>query len=356
MSIGVRTVLKFLVGLVARLSLAVLACIVLLVGAEFFLRWYYNDAFTTALGGGNYLTRRSSHLFQSEMNQYGLRGKTFELEGDGKYRIVVMGDSFTYGQGVYPAEKRFTEQLSQLLRSEDVTNNFTVLNVGKSGDDLPQYNNSLPFILSTHPDFLLYQWFVNDMDITSFEYRQLRLKLPRLISNKRLHAYLWEHSILYFLLYHRFSQFTTLSGKQKSYTDYLVEKYSDPTQKPALLSEKFLEKLILSVKESGIPFGIVMFPSFALDLQDYQLKFLHDRVLDTCKKHNVDCLDLYSIYKDLPHTSLWANPFDPHPSELAHTLAAEAILQHFGPLWHQQEKQHLLSNRNLNKEKTGNEP
>jgi len=66
----------------------------------------------------------------------------------------------------------------------------------------------------------------------------------------------------------------------------------------------------------------------------YPLDFMHERVLRTWRSYRLDCLDLRAAYWGFDDIrELWANPFDAHPGEVAHRLAAEAILEKFEPTW-----------------------
>ena len=62
-------------------------------------------------------------------------------------------------------------------------------------------------------------------------------------------------------------------------------------------------------------------------------QFLHERVLGECERLDVECLDLTSRYAGEDPRTLWVNRFDRHPSAHAHAIAAEAILERFGPTW-----------------------
>ncbi|WP_136808528.1 SGNH/GDSL hydrolase family protein [Desulfosediminicola flagellatus] len=312
-----------------------LLTLVLLVAAEFFLRLYYNDVLSTA-DGRSLLSRKNAALFNSERNPYGLRGKTVPVNHDGRYRVVVQGDSFTYGQGVYPADKRFTEILESRLIQDQFKQGVVVANSGICGFNLRHHVKHLSFIEDIHPDFVLYQWYINDMD-SKPDYR--KVKTPPLVSNKKLDKFLWEHSILYYLIQQRYGLLRTVAGKQIPYTDYLVKRFEDPESSYSKIADKLLEKLFQGYESRGIDYGVVLFPSFAEHFSNYQLDFLHERVLEHCSKHNVKCLDLREEYRGIDdNKSLWANVFDAHPGELAHELAAEAIYDHFSEYWKEKDQ------------------
>jgi lysophospholipase L1-like esterase len=317
------------IGMVATL-ISLFVCI-LLVSAEFLLRVYYRNVLSSP-SGYSYFYNKNYSLFKKEMNALKMREKNFIPTGIKKYRVLVLGDSLTWGQGVYPMEKRFTEQTEHLFNqtAPNKEQQIDVLNTGQCGLDLPGYLKILPFINTIDKNFVLYQWFVNDMDIG----RNIKeFKTPRLIPNAKIHRYLFGHSVLYFLLQRGYRILRQKTGKQKSYVKYLQDKLKDPNGKAARKARKLLNRLIDNFEQRGTPVGIVLFPGFWGPMDDYPLDFLHEQVLDVCKARHLDCLDLRETYRGVNFKKLWANPLDPHPGELAHKMAAEAIYAHYGPFW-----------------------
>jgi lysophospholipase L1-like esterase len=314
----------------------IILAVLLIFPVEFFVRYHYRDVLSTP-DGRSYFFMRSYPLFKAEFNGYQLRGKAFPAEHDDRYKIAAMGDSFTYGQGVYPADKRYTEQVEKLLNQDRPEHDILVANTGICGFNLREYNNYAPFIDQLHPDYVLYQWFLNDMDsrpdLSAFV-------TPRLLSNRNAHEYLYSRSALYYLLQRAYGQLRVLKGRQQTYPDYLVDRFQDPNNRYSKDAEELLIRLIQHFKTAGTEFGIVLFPGFHGPMIDYRPDFLHERVMETCRQYGIDCLDLRATYQEVPFRDLWANRFDPHPGVLAHKMAAKAIYDHFGHHW--KEKAELL--------------
>ncbi len=301
--------------------------IVLTVASEAFLRWHYSDILSIA-SGRTYFSNRSWPKFGAEQNSLKLRGKQFEVARNNRVmRVVVLGDSLAYGQGVWPYEKRFPEQALTIFQKRHPGLDIEIINTGIAGQDLIQHNQYLAkFVLALKPDFVLYQWFINDMNTT---YDDLSLFVaPPLISNAKWHKTLTEKSVLYFLLQRTWGQIRTQLGLQRNVNEYLTGKFSDPKSKYALAANEQLNKLLNRLKQENIPHGIVLFPSLDTKMSAYQLGFLHKQVLDVCKEHEIGCLDLRQAYSkyDGQIKDLWANIFDHQPSALAHRVAAEEIV------------------------------
>ena len=71
--------------------------VVMVLCLEGFLRVYYRNVLSTG-DGTSYFFLKNLHLFKAEENGWRLRGKHFKKHADKRYRLVVTGDSFTWGQ------------------------------------------------------------------------------------------------------------------------------------------------------------------------------------------------------------------------------------------------------------------
>ena len=73
---------------------------------------------------------------------------------------------------------------------------------------------------------------------------------------------------------------------------------------------------------------MVVFPVFDSQLENYQYRELHQKVVETCQELRIPVLDLLPAYEGLDTRRLAVEPFlDPHPSELGHRIAADKIFE-----------------------------
>jgi len=273
--------------------------------------------------------QKNFHLFKDEYNGWKFRGKHFEQTPDERYRLVVAGDSFTWGQGVYPASERFTERIDLFLNKPENTSAIEVVNAGICGFNLPNHYKFLHFIDAIKLDYVLYQWFINDM-VLKPDFAQY--KTAHLIKNRTVHTWLWKHSALYYLLQRGYGSMQRKDGSKKSYSQYLLESMSDPKGASAVKARDLLIRYIEHYQENNTDFGIVLFPSFYSPMDKYTLGFLHEQVLEVCAEKEIECLDLRSSYSDVEYIKLWANVFDPHPSALANKIALMRFMSFLAPL------------------------
>lgn len=84
---------------------------------------------------------------------------------------------------------------------------------------------------------------------------------------------------------------------------------------------------------------LAVFPIFDSPLdRRYPYRDLHAKIGDTAREKGIRSLDLLSAYEGMDFRSLQVAPADPHPSALAHRLAAERIFEYL-------EAEGLLSGR-----------
>lgn len=105
------------------------------------------------------------------INSHGLRNREFPLQKpEHTFRIVTLGDSFTYGLGL-KSEETYVKQLEALLNTQRDAHEtrYEVLNAG-----VPGYNTHQEFIhlqevgMPFNPDLILVGFVLNDAEIGYF--------------------------------------------------------------------------------------------------------------------------------------------------------------------------------------------
>lgn len=107
-------------------------------------------------------SRGTAWRTQVEINRYGFRDRELPVGRSDAARVVVIGDSITFGSGVTP-EERFTDQLEPLLATR-LAEPVEVLNLGVGGYDTLQEVATLEDVgLQFEPDLVLLAYCVNDV-------------------------------------------------------------------------------------------------------------------------------------------------------------------------------------------------
>jgi len=300
--------------------------------AEGLVRYVFRDVTTTG-DDSSYFGLKWRAANPPAKNHWRFREREFaDKPAEGVYRIAVIGDSFTWGQGIVEGD-RVTNILEQRLNQS--TKKFEVLNFGRSGAETVNHLEFLhDVVLKVSPDFVLLQWYINDVEEPDHSKRPTgwRLPLPRALS-RLLH----KHSALFYLFESQWGSMQTTLHLGESYDDYLRRRFLNGDGPDSQAAYGMLAAFIADTQARGIPVGIVAYPDLNYDPgpnEAYALGFLIDRVMETCSKSKITCVDLRpTLIAVRPARRLWVNRFDDHPNRLANELAAEALLKQFHHAW-----------------------
>lgn len=309
-------------------AILVTASVLIAVGsAEAGARWLYRHVASSA-DGGAYFSRQWVRRGYVHRNALGFRERAFSMaKPPGVYRIAVLGDSLTFGNGLR-SEERYSDRLQQWLPKR-----VEVLNFGVGGDNTPQHLNTLrTHVLPANPDFVLLQWFTNDIEGDDVERRP---GVWRLMPFATAHHWLSARSALYTVANMRWGEMQIAAGMTRSYGDYLRARAGDPNSDDARREAELLTRIIDECRHRGRSIGIVLFPDLGAEPGErYPYAYLHDRVLELCLRNGVPCLDLRDTFAATrDRRSLWVSQFDHHPSARANEIAALKILEVFGTEW-----------------------
>ncbi len=265
-------------------------------------------------------------IVHPSVNSIGFREHEIQPKRPGVYRIVVVGDSYTWGQGLADNE-RFSNVLETLLGPH-----YEVLNFGLPGHTMPEHLGELDVVLKLRPDFVLLQLYINN-----FETAGMRRPNPAHLLPQDLDARLSRSSVVYQILNDRFAQLQEALGVVDSYDGYLTRYLENPESPDARESFGMLRQFFERARAAGVPSGAVLFP--AADAMgpfgsNYPFTFIHDHVKAVCTDAHVECLDLMPLFASLadPQTT-WITPVDAHPNATTNRRAAQAILAAFGAAW-----------------------
>lgn len=314
-----RSVQRWGAARVGSVALRLAFSIAVLVGALFFAEF----AARFTVGG---VTPDTGPVMSH--NSLGFREREIGPKDPNRYRIVVIGDSFTYGNGV-ELQDRFSNLIEGFLGPQ-----YEVLNFGHPGNNLPDHLNELDQVLKFSPDFVLLQLYENDFETPGMMTRRPR-DYPLMPSE--LDGRMMKSSVIYRLLIDHWNQFQEAVGLAEGYTRYMARHLRDPNSPDAREGFVLLETFIERARAAGVPSGGVLFPAlYGLDEKgaNYPFDYLNDRIRMIYTVEQTPYLDLLPAFltvRDAP--SLWVSRFDPHPNAKANRLAATAILNKFLSTW-----------------------
>lgn len=306
--------------LFTNLAISVITLIFFLVASEFCLRFYLRDISKNG-ATESYLAHRWRNT--EIINAWEFRERNFNpIKPEGVYRIAVIGDSITYGQGVLESD-RFTNLLEARLNNGK--ENYQVLNFGRRGAETVHHLQLLENpVLRLDPDFVLLQWYINDVE---GEDKSRRPDPIVLIPNE-----LRENSAFLSMFHDLSISLQEKLGLVETYEEYMIERFGDPLNSDSLDSVNALREFVYLCRQHGLSVGIVIFNQY--HSQGNTLDFLINRVLEVCGEEAITCIDLRDVFAPYKGgRKLWANWGDMHPSPFAHGLVTDALMETFGEVW-----------------------
>ena len=242
------------------------------------------------------------------INSVGWRDTDYSLEKpDGATRIMMLGDSVTFGWGA-PPDAITSNLLEERLNTQDSGRLVEVLNTGVGNTNTAmQVTNFLAKGKDYKPDIVVLNYFINDAEPTP----------------KRKQNWLVDWSYAAVFLAGRIDILKRSFFGTETWLEYYANLYND--DRPGWTAAKAaIKQLIEYCKAEDIKLAIVNYPELH-ELDPYPFENVNAALQ---KASSLPVLDLTSSVKDLPPESLWVTKTDAHPNKRAATRFAEAIDNH----------------------------
>lgn len=238
-----------------------------------------------------------------KINSDGFRDDEYATGRSDKRRIVVLGDSLTFGWGV-EMERSFEHLLEREFDSVSPTE---LINFGTGNYNTTQQLNLFKEKgLEYEPDDVFLFYFINDAEPIPEKSRYAWL------ARFRIATFFWSR--IKALL----AKKTPSDGFQVFYTNLYRE------DQPGWLQTKASFVDLKEICEShGISLKVVILPELH-SLVDYPFKAEHAALSAHLSEYGIEHLDLTPNFQDQTNPSqLWVARDDAHPNSLAHKLIAD---------------------------------
>lgn len=236
----------------------------------------------------------------------------------GRQRIVFLGDSFTFGQGVANPADRFSDRVGAALERAQ-PGRFTVSNLGVLGSGTKQTVALLKNALAAeyHLDYVVYVICPNDIE----DFYDDRTGEEALLLTPTPHFFLIHDTYFFNLIYHHSRQY--LRPRLRNYHTFLQDLYRGEEWQQMQVK---LDELRRICAENQIDLRIAIFPYVETVGPQYSFRDAHRQIMEYCRERNIPAVDLEAALAARAAEGLVANRFDIHPNALAHQLAAESML------------------------------
>jgi hypothetical protein len=261
-------------------------------------------------------------------NSLGFREREIsaDLFRNGVRRLLVLGDSFTFGSGVPDDADRFTERLERRLDAESGEGEaFHVFNAGIANTRPADWSGHLEQLLPTYrPHAVFAVFFLRDGTDLCTSLHCWEQVLARLES-----AYAGA-------FWYRHSYFGKLVGRLRIersfwslYRQWIIDAYSDARPASAWsLAKEHLAAMNARCRAAGVGFHLIVFPILiGLERSEtYAFHGVETQILTFAASQGIPSMTLTPGFIGQVSRDLWVAPWDQHPNPKGHALAAEVML------------------------------
>jgi lysophospholipase L1-like esterase len=245
------------------------------------------------------------------VNTLGFRDDEFPLtKPAGEFRVLALGDSFTYGWGV-PDAAAWPQVLERSLR-ERQRSPVQVVNAGFAAGGATPDGYDRWFAEAGHrltPDLVLVGLCLNDLGAVPLLGYPIVPAEPVLGGGSRLLDALW-----------RAWRQRQVRSEPRDYGDVVR---ADPSWWNA--TQAGLRRLAADCRARGLPLLVVVFPMLSRLGDDYPYASLHALVAAFHAAAGIDCLDLLPEFRGRDADRFTVHAIDQHPNRAGHALFAAAI-------------------------------
>ena len=247
----------------------------------------------------------------------------------GKFRILVLGDSMTVGQGIENVENTYPKKLEYYLNEKLKLPQFEIINTARPGwnTDTQLYDlfiNGFKF----QPDMVFLGYSPNDIpksDFLSCDASEIDL-----ITDKGPLKKLLKQSHLYKFVNLKINRLLEKTGNKPKYTDCINAAYSSIGWD---MLKVYLDAINMACVTRNVKLVIGVIPlMYQLD-NNYSIPEVHSKLMGYCKERGIECIDFYEDgFKGLDEKNLTISENDRHLNEDGAEIVARAIHKRFAPL------------------------
>lgn len=323
--------------LVNRLLLLTVSTVVALAAAEAIFRWHTERTFADELPewSENLMIVRGpqvfafrphaagefpgnadlSRLFPYRINAHGLRERDRPAKAPGTRRVLVIGDSYTWGYAV--AESEAFPQVTERLLHERGRTDLEVINGGVPDYNSRQERQLLEALLPIYqPDAVVLAYVVNDAEPPT--------AMPVPPEEAYRHAWSWFLTETADRLNRRVFRRRILPTTKVNTASGYLEGFEADSVKWRDSREAIRQMRDLSAA-AGAGFEVLMMPDFTQEFDErYAWRVIHDAVLEWGRELEIPTEDMLDLFRGEDHERWWV-PWDGHPNAEAHRRIAERL-------------------------------
>ena len=248
-------------------------------------------------------------------------GPYLPQKSPGTFRVIVVGDSFSYGgKGQY--YDAFPKKLEQTLNLNQAAPHVEVLNWGMPGYSTRDEVRLVKSALATYQaDLVILQITLNDPELAVH-----RPPIPGfnpITRTVNLRSPVFRYWKSFKFVVQRYYSYRLYQDFMNHYHEIFHDHRTWSAFSGAIRNIRKLSR------KSGVPVFAVIFPLFSHPADDrYPFAEYHSMIGEQLQKNEIPFVDLRGTFAQIPPSYLVVSPgHDQHPNEIAHRLAADRLLQ-----------------------------
>ena len=308
---GYKTIPGFVI--LWNIVLTLMLVSTLFAGMETYYRFFVDttDSYSLNMISARWFKRHFSY------NNIGVRDNVIYYpakEPSKKHRITFFGDSFTEGHGVADVEDRFIN----LIRKDKPE--WELQCMARKGNETNNEIKNLKATIENHFDmeYVVLCYVLNDISYL--------LPETKVVYDRIDGAYKKEMGFLDSSSYFMNTMYYRIKGSKDpaiyNYYNFVKKAYFNKKWDEQAESLRYFKDL---VESRGGRLLVVTFPLLNTLEKNQEDDAIFNRLDSLWKSLHVPHLNLTSAYTGYKSTELVVNPYDAHPNEFAHRLAANAM-------------------------------
>ncbi len=224
-----------------------------------------------------------------KFNKQGLRDIDYPFEKPfNVFRILVLGDSQTFGHGIPEIKNTWPKKLEDLLNQNASSIKFEVLNMAIPGWNTDTHLNELFRVgFRYKPDLILLGFYPNDISKPALF--ECNSDDRELFPNFGKFQNQIQSLKLYQFLKFRLNRLGEKLGFKPSYSDCLNRIFQSRGWE---MEKIYLDILLMSSQLKGIPFMMTMIPIITALNHNYPLNSAFEKLNEYCLIRQINCVDL----------------------------------------------------------------
>ena len=248
------------------------------------------------------------------------RGGAILPRTPGRARVVVIGDSFTEGQGV-KEEDTFSSKLGTSLAPAEV------LDCGRRGYNVPEMKQLFDRSLALDPDVVVYAMVLNDpQPSAAFQDRYpylndwILVRRSMLMKEDAPEPGFWDSRI--WLLIQEKREAAKVARES---TRWYREAFGEPNRDGWNATLDSISAMDAAMRARGGKFVVVLWPLLINLDGDYPFDGVHATIREALDARHITFHDTLPAFRGHETKSLWVDPTDHHANAQGHEIFAHEI-------------------------------